>query len=237
MQGNQEWRAGPTAVLVSGGLDSAILLAELARGTAPIYPVYVRFGLIWEPAEERGLHRFLQALSAPIVQRLKVFEIPIGDLYGPHWSATGHETPGRDSPDAAVFLPGRTLLLFSQVAIWCHLRQIPTLAVGTLAGNPFPDSTPEFLEACERLVNAALGSELRFIAPYRGLSKREVLERGRAAPLAETMSCLRPEGDLHCGHCNKCGERQRAFAAAGLPDPTRYAVRQICGSTPVQEEG
>lgn len=224
MNVEQIGQSGPVAVLASGGLDSAILIGDLARVAPRVFPIYVHFGLIWESAEERSLRQFLQALDQPAVEPLRVFQIPMESIYGEHWSATGRGTPGRESPDETVFLPGRTMLLLTQAAIWCHLQRVPTIALGMLAGNPFPDSTEGFLGAYERLVNTALGSAaaLRLVAPYRGMSKREVLERGRAMPLGSTLSCLRPQGDVHCGACNKCGERQRAFAAAEIPDPTHY---------------
>jgi 7-cyano-7-deazaguanine synthase len=60
------------------------------------------------------------------------------------------------------------------------------------------------------------------VRPYQHLSKIEVLQRGRNMPLAQTWSCLRPIEGLHCGRCNKCAERQRAFAKAGLIDETQY---------------
>lgn len=225
MDAEQAWRTEPVAVLTSGGLDSAILVGDLARQSPRVVPIYVRFGLIWEAAEERGVRAYLNALNRSVVEPLHVFQLPMDAIYGEHWSSTGKGTPARESPDATVYLPGRTMLLFSQAAIWCHLQKIPTIAIGVLAGNPFPDSTESFLGDYERLINTALGGSLRFVAPYRGMSKRDILQRGREFPLAETVSCLRPQGNLHCGACNKCGERQRAFQSAGIADPTHYASR------------
>jgi 7-cyano-7-deazaguanine synthase len=218
-----DWRTEPVAVLVSGGLDSAILLGELAQTSPRVYPVYVRFGLVWEAAEERSVRRFLAALHMPAVQPLEVFDIPLQPVYGPHWSVTGGGVPGYDSPDEAVFLPGRNLLLLSQAVVWCHLRGIPALALGILAGNPFPDSTDEYFSAFESLIETALGGKTRIVRPYRTLTKVDVLRRGRGLPLELTMSCIDPVEDRHCGRCNKCAERQHAFQEAGLPDPTQYA--------------
>jgi len=60
------------------------------------------------------------------------------------------------------------------------------------------------------------------LRPYLGLAKAEVMGRGRDLPLGLTFSCLRPAGGRHCGACNKCAERRRAFADAGMTDPTAY---------------
>src|SRR6516162_10523611 len=95
------------AVLVSGGLDSAILVGESLRTHAAVYPLYVRCGLSWEPVELRHLRSYLDAIRGPALRPLTVLEMPVADLYGEHWSLTARGVPGADSPDEAVFLPGR----------------------------------------------------------------------------------------------------------------------------------
>ncbi|HYV39379.1 MAG TPA: 7-cyano-7-deazaguanine synthase [Gemmataceae bacterium] len=217
------WRHQAVAALVSGGPDSAILVAELARDSPRVVPIYVRFGMIWEDEEEDALRHFLRALAAPAMAPLKVFQLPIASVYGPHWSLTGNQVPGADSPDAAVFLPGRNLLLLAQASVWCHLQQIDTIAMGLLKGNPFADSSDAFFAGVEATVKAALGSKLHIVRPYRDLTKNQVLQRGRSLPLGLTWSCMQPVRGIHCGRCNKCAERQKAFADAGIHDPTRYA--------------
>jgi 7-cyano-7-deazaguanine synthase len=214
--------ATPLAVLVSGGLDSAVLLAESLRQRPAVHPLYVKFGLSWEPAELAHLRAFLRAIQTPALAPLVVLEMPVGDLYGRHWSLTGEEVPGADTPDEAVFLPGRNVLLLSKALLWCHLRGVKALALAPLEDNPFPDATPAFFAAFERVVNQGVGGEVKLLFPYRGLSKAEVLRRGRDLPLGRTFSCISPRRGKHCGACNKCAERRRAFREAGLPDPTEY---------------
>ena len=70
--------------------------------------------------------------------------------------------------------------------------------------------------------NEAVGGRVRVLRPYARLHKGEVMQRGRGLPLELTYSCIRPVRGRHCGRCNKCAERQRAFAEAGMPDPTPY---------------
>jgi 7-cyano-7-deazaguanine synthase len=155
-----------------------------------------------------------------------VLEEPVADIYGEsHWSTRGLGIPDASTGDEAVYLPGRNLLLAAKASVWCRLRGIEALAFGCLRANPFPDSTREFFEGLEAVVNRALGGRLRLLRPYQGLGKDEVVRRGRGLGLAlhETFSCLRPVGDRHCGTCNKCAERQRGFRAVGLPDLTLYA--------------
>lgn len=218
------------AVLVSGGLDSAILVGELVRAGGDVFPLYVRCGLFYEPVEEQYLIRYLDALGSALGTRsvpttlapLHILEMPVTDLYGEHWSITGRNVPDADTPDEAVFLPGRNVLLLAKGMLWCHLNKVQTLALGSLQSNPFPDATPEFFAGFEKLVNNAIGGKVEIRLPFAGLKKKAVMQRGRGLPLEYTFSCIQPHEGLHCGKCNKCAERQHAFADAGMMDPTRY---------------
>lgn len=217
--------SGPLAVLVSGGLDSAILLAEATRAYPVVHPLYVRVGSVWESVEQEYLLRFLAAIQCPSLRPLTVLSEPVADLYGPHWSLTGKNVPGPDTADDAVFLPGRNVLLLAKPLLWCHLHAVPELATAPLASNPFPDATAEFYDGFAKLVNQAVGGNVRVLRPYAdlGLHKPDVLRRGAKLPLEQTFSCIRPIQGLHCGRCNKCAERQAGFADAAMTDPTQYA--------------
>jgi 7-cyano-7-deazaguanine synthase len=210
------------AVLSSGGLDSAVLLADLARD-ALVQPIYVEAGLAWEAEEQRALKAYLAALAHPNVQPLTVLELPVRRLYGDHWSTTGEGVPAADEPDEAVYLPGRNVLLIGVAAVWCALHDADAIAIGSLDGNPFPDATPRFFEDYGRLLSSALDHELQVVAPYRQRHKAEIIAAFPELPLELTLTCMSPRDGVHCGACNKCFERQQAFRAAGVPDRTRYA--------------
>jgi 7-cyano-7-deazaguanine synthase len=211
------------AVLVSGGLDSCVLLAEHAAASRRLWPIFMRCGLAWEAAELLHLERFLRAIKTESLQALTVLEVPASDLLGNHWSVTGKAVPGWSSDDSEVYLPGRNVLLLGKAMIWCHLNKVASVALATLVGNPFPDATHAFISGFEQLVNQAIGGAVRVLQPYARLSKREVMERGQLLPLDLTFSCINPMGDRHCGRCNKCAERRHAFAEARLRDATIYA--------------
>ncbi|MDY3553528.1 7-cyano-7-deazaguanine synthase [Gemmata sp. JC717] len=215
----------PLAVLVSGGLDSAILLAEAVRACPVVFPLYVRSGLHWEAVERAYLERFLAAIAAPNVRPLRVLDQPTADVYGAHWSTTGEGVPGADSADEAVFLPGRNVLLLAKPLIWCHLNAVPFVATAPLGTNPFPDATPAFYDGFAGIVSSAVRGDVRVLRPYSALHKVDVMRRGRGLPLEHTFSCIRPVRGLHCGACNKCAERRLAFREAHMPDPTEYAER------------
>src|SRR2546423_14013466 len=125
------------AVLTSGGVDSAILLAESLKSHAPVWPLYIRSGLAWEEAELHYLSRFLGKIACPGLQPLQVLELPVADLYGAHWSLTGKNVPDAHSPDEAVFLPRRDLLPLAKSLLWCHVHGFAADALAVLRGNPF----------------------------------------------------------------------------------------------------
>jgi 7-cyano-7-deazaguanine synthase len=210
------------AVLISGGLDSAVLCVELTREFAKVVPLYIRSGLRWEGAEIAALDRFLAEVEEKALEDLVVLDEPTADVYGTHWSTGGNGVPGSETADDAVYLPGRNLLLTVKAAVWCRLRDISTLALGCLGSNPFPDSTPDFFRRLEDLLNRAMAGELRLIRPFDRMHKADVILRGQHLPLHLTFSCINPVGELHCGVCNKCAERKKGFRDAGLTDLTTY---------------
>jgi 7-cyano-7-deazaguanine synthase len=213
----------PVAILLSGGIDSAVLLGELLSKQAAVHPLFVRCGLRWETDELVCIRRLLAAMAAPNLLPLVLLDAPVADLYGQHWSIDGGGVPDESSADEAVYLPGRNVLLLTKAILWCHLHDVPTVALAVLRGNPFPDSTPAFVRGLQETVNRAVGGNVQVECPYGLLSKTEVLARANGVPLELTHSCLRTIGGLHCGRCNKCAERQKAFSIAGRIDPTVYA--------------
>lgn len=214
----------PAGVLLSGGLDSSILLGHLVRLGCQVQPFYVRKGLTWEPLELMALRRYLAALAAPQLLPLVVLELPITDVYGTHWSVSGLGVPDGSCPDRAVFLPGRNALLVIKAALWCQLHGIRQLALGVLGSSPFADAGSEFFAALQAALNCEAVAPIQLVRPLGGMSKRQVMELGRGLPLEWTFSCIAPAAGLHCGRCNKCTERQAAFASLGLDDPTPYAA-------------
>jgi 7-cyano-7-deazaguanine synthase len=213
-----------TAVLCSAGLDSAVLLAhEAAR--APVTPVYVSVGLAWEAEERAALARLLA--GPPFAGRIApaaTLELTMRDIYpASHWAVRG-VPPAYDTPDGDVYLVGRNVVLLTKAAVFCAERALGRIALGPLAGNPFPDATPAFFDAMARALSLGLAHRIAIAAPFRDLHKADVIRLGRrlGVPLELTLSCMRPEGGLHCGACSKCRERHDAFLEAGLDDPTSY---------------
>jgi 7-cyano-7-deazaguanine synthase len=223
----------PSAVLLSGGLDSAVLLAEEAV-TDVVQPIYVSVGLAWEDAERLATSRFLASGTlGPHVKPLVSLSVDMTDVYpAAHWARTGR-APGYHTPDEDVYLPGRNIVLLGKAGVFCAAAGISRLVIGTLDHNPFPDATSEFRDTFASALSLGLAHHIEIFAPYARVEKSGVIRRAAARhlPLELTLSCMNPsiEGDIprHCGLCSKCRERHDAFLVAGVTDPTDYVDQRF----------
>src|SRR5215203_194980 len=218
-----------TLVLLSGGLDSAVLAASEAEH-GPVIPVYVSVGLAWEALERQMVDRLLaHAAFAGRLAPLAHVEFTMRDVYPPsHWAIRG-EPPGYDTPDEDVYLLGRNLLLLAKAAILCARAGINRIALGPLAGNPFPDARPAFFAAMAEALSLGLEHPLVIVRPFEAMHKEDVIRLGASlgVPFELTLSCMNPADGVHCNACSKCRERQQAFTVAGIVDPTRYQARPV----------
>src|SRR5438105_3385662 len=154
-----------TAVLFSGGLDSAVLAADALTG-GPAHALHVSVGFAWE-AEELAMAARLFA-RPPFAGRI---EPPVGlrfdmlDVFPPtHWAVRG-EPPAFDTPDEDVYLTGRNIILLTKASIYCAQHGIARLAQGSLAHNPFPDAAPEFFTAMGRALTLGLAPDIDIVTP------------------------------------------------------------------------
>lgn len=218
--------ADTTAVLFSGGLDSAVLLAHAAQ-TGTVQPIYVSVGLAWEREERLMAERlFASGALGHDVLPLVSLRVDMRDVYSEaHWAMRG-QAPAFHSPDEDVYLEGRNIVLLSKASVYMARANIGRVMLGPLAGNPFPDATAGFFEAMAHALTLGLGAPIRIDAPFAERGKAEVIRLGRAlgVPFELTISCMQPSGGRHCGRCSKCRERRDGFAEAGMDDPAEYAV-------------
>jgi len=218
-------KGGRVIALASGGPDSAALLRHLSGRFSRVFPLYVRAGLSWERPELAAMHRFLRAARIPRVAPPQIMSLPSTDLYRGHWSVTHRNVPGARTGNKSVYLPGRNLLLIAKAAVLAPLLKAGTIAIGTLKGNPFGDATRCFRYSMSKAISFALRTEIKVIAPFSRHHKEDLIGMSGGLPLHLTFSCIDPVRGIHCGRCNKCAERIKAFRMAGLTDRTRYAYR------------
>jgi 7-cyano-7-deazaguanine synthase len=202
-------------------------LAAVEAQASVVHPIYVSCGLAWEHEELAAVDRLLSTSVYRDVQPLARLSFTVADLYpANHWALLG-APPAFDTPDEDVYLTGRNVVLLSKAAIHCAQRGVSRIAIGTLAGNPFPDATANFFRALSNALSLGLAHEIAIEAPFMHLHKQDVVRLGHeiGLPLELTLSCMNARDGRHCGECSKCRERRDAFREAGIDDPTTYVVR------------
>src|ERR1043165_2916190 len=203
------------AILLAAGRGSAVLAAYEARSGA-VQPIYVSTGLAWEAVELAALDRLLTTKPYASLAPLATLTFTVRDLYPPtHWALRG-EPPAFDTPDEDVYLTGRNIILITKASIYCAQHRIGRIALGPLAGNPFPDATPEFFASMAHALSLGLAHDLRIDTPFADKEKSDVIRLGvdLHVPLELTLSCMNPRvrpGSAgrravieHCGVCSKC---------------------------------
>ena len=215
-------------VLVSGGMDSAVVLAMAREQGFEPYALSVRYGQR-HTSELDAADRVSNALGAAAHKTVVV------DLRAFGGSAL---TDDIDVPDAGgpgipvTYVPARNTIMLSVALGWAEVLGAADLFCGVNAVDysGYPDCRPEFIAAFEALANVATkagveGAGIRVHAPLQHLSKADIVREGMrlGVDFAQTVSCYRADGaGRACGHCDACRLRAEGFAAAGIADPTRY---------------
>lgn len=223
-------RAPPAVVLLSGGLDSATCLAiARAEGYTP-YCLSVDYGQRHH-AELQAAARLAQALGA---REHRIARVDLGQFGGSALTDPAIAVPqdGLQPGIPVTYVPARNTIMLALALAWAEVLGARDLFVGVNAVDysGYPDCRPEYIAAFDRLANLATraaveGARLTVHAPLIDLSKAEIIRRGQALGVdyALTVSCYQAdEAGRACGLCDACRLRRAGFAAAGVPDPTRY---------------
>ena len=220
----------PAVVLLSGGLDSATVLAIAREAGYACHALSLDYGQR-HTAELGAAARVAQSLGA--VEH-RVIRLGLGDIGGSaltDGSIAVPEAPGDGIP--VTYVPARNTVMLSLALAWSEVLGARDIFIGVNAVDysGYPDCRPEFIEAFERVANLATkagveGAHLSIHAPLQHLSKGQIIRRGLelGVDYAETVSCYQADADGRaCGRCDACRLRRQGFAQAGVADPTRYA--------------
>ncbi len=223
--------ARPAIVLLSGGLDSATVLAIAQADGFVCHTLAVAYG---------QRHSSELDAAARLSRRLgsaehRVMNVDLAGIGGSALTDTSIAVP--EAPSAGIpitYVPARNTLMLALALGWAEVIGARDLFIGVNAVDysGYPDCRPAFIGAFEQLAQLATragveGARFQIHAPLIDLSKADIIRRGTAlgVPYAQTVSCYQADAEGRaCGRCDSCRLRADGFAAAGVPDPTRYAL-------------
>ena len=219
----------PAVVLLSGGLDSATALAIAREQGFACYALSVDYGQR-HAAELQAARRVASAGGAREHRIMHVDLAGIGGSALTDPAIAVPETPGTGIP--VTYVPARNTLMLSLALAWAEVLGARDLFIGVnvLDSSGYPDCRPEFITAFGALAALATkagveGSPCRVRAPLINWTKAEIIREGTrlGVDYGQTVSCYQADTEGRaCGRCDACRLRRAGFAAAGLPDPTRY---------------
>ena len=220
----------PAVVLLSGGLDSATCLAMARSRGFDCHCLSFDYGQRHH-AELQAAARVAGALGAA---GHRVLDLGLAQFGGSALTDTSIAVPtGGVQPGIPVtYVPARNTIMLSLALAWAEVLGSLDIFVGVNAVDysGYPDCRPEYIAAFEAMANLATragveGRKLTIHAPLIDLAKADIIRAGLALGVdyGLTVSCYQADGEGRaCGVCDSCRLRAEGFAAAGIPDPTRY---------------
>ena len=216
-------------VLLSGGMDSAVVVAIARAQGFAVHALSVRYGQR-HTSELDAAARVAQSLGAVAHKTVHVNLRSIGGSA----LTDDIDVPEAGGPGIPVtYVPARNTIMLSVALGWAEVLGASDIFCGVNAVDysGYPDCRPEFIEAFERLANLATkagveGAGIRVHAPLLRLSKADIVREGMrlGVDFSQTVSCYQADDQGRaCGHCDACRLRAAGFADAGVPDPTHYA--------------
>ena len=220
---------GKAVILLSGGLDSATVLAIARDEGYQCYALSLDYGQRHR-AELAAAQRIAATLGA--VEH-KTIPLDLTQIGGSALTDTGIEVPRQPVEGIPVtYVPARNTIFLSIALGWAEVLGAWDLFIGVNAVDysGYPDCRPEYIQAFQRLTQLATragveGGRFRVRAPLIEMSKADIIRTGigLGVDYGQTLSCYAAdEAGRACGRCDSCRLRSHGFAAAGVEDPTRY---------------
>lgn len=224
--------AHDAVVLLSGGLDSATVLAIAREQGYRCHALSFRYGQR-HAAELRAAARVADAYGAVAH---KIIDLDLGSIGGSALTDRSIEIPSQPSTGIPVtYVPARNTIFLALALGWAEVLGCSDLFIGVNAVDysGYPDCRPEFIASFERLANLATragveGRPFHVHSPLIDLSKEQIIRLGTdlGVDYSLTISCYAAnDAGEACGVCDSCRLRRAGFAAAGVPDPTRYVTK------------
>ena len=218
-------------VLLSGGMDSATVLAMARAQDYVCYALSVDYGQRHH-AELNAAQRVAKSLGA---QEHRVVKIDVASFGGSALTDNNIAVPHRASKGIPLtYVPARNTIMLSLALAWAEVLHALDIFIGVNAVDysGYPDCRPAYIEAFEHMANLATkaaveGHPLTLHAPLLHMSKAEIIQQGCSLGIdfAQTVSCYQADESGHaCGVCDACRLRRAGFFAAGIDDSTRYRV-------------
>ena len=216
-------------VLLSGGLDSATVLALAREQGFEVYALSVHYGQR-HSAELAAAARIAAALGA---REHRVMGVDLAGIGGSALTDPTLDVPIAPTTGIPItYVPARNTLMLALALGWAEVLGAESIFIGVNAVDysGYPDCRPEFIAAFTEVARLGTragseGAALRLEAPLVNLSKAAIIREGRrlGVDYALTVSCYQADAEGRaCGQCDSCRLRREGFVAAGVPDPTRY---------------
>ncbi len=213
-------------ILVSGGLDSATVLAMAIDQGYQCYTLSLDYG----QRHRIELDRAKKISISNGAQEHRVVRLDIGGFGGSALTDRDINVPTQETKDIPItYVPARNTVFLSVALGWAEVLEAEAIFIGANAVDysGYPDCRPEYIEAFQNLANLATkagveGGRIRIEAPIIDLTKAEIIQKGLVLGVdySQTISCYNPRTDGKiCGECDSCRIREAGFQTAGTPDP------------------
>jgi 7-cyano-7-deazaguanine synthase len=219
----------PAVILLSGGLDSATVLAIARESGFACHALSLDYGQRHN-AELAAAAHVASSLGA---REHRVIRLGLGELGGSALTDDSIAVPVLPTEGIPVtYVPARNTVMLALALAWAEVLGARDIFIGVNAVDysGYPDCRPEFIAAFEQMANLATragveGNKLRIHAPLQYLSKAQIIQRGieLGVDYTQTVSCYQADAEGRaCGVCDACRLRRQGFGQAGVGDLTRY---------------
>jgi 7-cyano-7-deazaguanine synthase len=208
-------------IVLSGGPDSATVAYWAKAEGYQIYPITFNYGQIAVKETEAA-----QQIAQKLCTTTKIIDLSnLKTIFSSATSLVNRDIPLTAEFSSPIIVPFRNAIFLSAAVAYAVTVGATHIFYGAHGSDEpnYPDCRREFYEAFEKAARLGTEQDITIEAPFNGYKKSDLLKEAvkLGVPLDLTWSCYR-DGEKHCGRCESCINRKRAFAEAGIADPTRY---------------